>query len=163
MQKQIEAKAKSPFRRNLANGTRPTLLEVILRSIRIGTNYTLESLKVALPASIFIFKFLEWWYSASNIRHFRHFGNSDQSQDLFIKPPVSLKPHPNGVLNENGKLRPVKKGHCPICRSTLVNSTAFPSGWVCCYKCAHSHVTEFERCPVTWYPTMLADLRKIVG
>ncbi|EGG13001.1 uncharacterized protein MELLADRAFT_87096 [Melampsora larici-populina 98AG31] len=163
MGQKIASMAKSPFRRNQRTGARPSLLRLLLRIIQRGTNVTLESLKVALPCSIFAFKFLEWWYSPSNIRRTRTFGMSDEAQDLYIKPPVSLRPHPEGVLSKEGKLIPVRKGHCPICRSVLVNSTAFPSGWVCCYKCAHSYVSDFGRCPVTWYPTILADLRKIIG
>lgn len=163
MQKAIENQVKSPFRRRTSDNSRPTVLRMVLRILRLGTNYSLESLKVMLPCSIFAYKFLEWWYSSSNIHRFRNLDSSTQEQGLYIKPPAALEPHPRGVLMDEGRLKPIPSGHCPLCRSVLVNSTAFPSGWVCCYKCAHSHVSEFGRCPVTWYPTVLADLRRIVG
>ncbi|CAD6900233.1 unnamed protein product [Tilletia laevis] len=74
-----------------------------------------ESLKYALPASIFFFKFLEWWYSPDNPRRRRgggeggggdtgtgeddggRAGGSDGDVPLF-GPPRSLLPATRGVV-----------------------------------------------------------------
>ncbi|PWN45466.1 hypothetical protein IE81DRAFT_191738 [Ceraceosorus guamensis] len=70
-----------------------------------------EALKYALPASIFFFKFLEWWYSADNPRRRRggsrgggggaaaNGGPAGADGDLPLFPgPKPLLPHPQGCL-----------------------------------------------------------------
>ncbi|MBW0483078.1 hypothetical protein O181_022793 [Austropuccinia psidii MF-1] len=124
-----------------------------------------ESLKIVLPSSIFAFKFLEWWYSSSNTSRYRRsaFG-SQESQFPPLKPPVPLRPQIEGVLDDGaGSIKPIQKGHCPLCKLNLVNATALPSGWVYCYKCVHAYVLKFQQCPVTLFPVSLVDLRKIIG
>lgn len=69
-----------------------------------------EALKYALPASIFFFKFLEWWYSPDNARRRQRRGgggsgnaaNGASGEDVEgsfnLAPPKILLPHSRGVL-----------------------------------------------------------------
>ncbi|CAH7687945.1 Pex12 amino terminal region-domain-containing protein [Phakopsora pachyrhizi] len=165
MRMRFNSRQPSILSRDSLTGDRPGLFLIISRILRLLITQTFESLKIVLPCSIFFFKFLEWWYSSSNTSRYRRLvEGSDKDRLQLIKPPKILKPKIEGVLGDNsGKILPIIKGNCPVCRMKLANSTALPSGWVCCYKCAHSYVSKFQRCPVTFYPSSLADLRKIIG
>lgn len=61
-----------------------------------------ESLKYALPASLFVFKFLEWWYSSDNPRRSRDSrqgqGDGDGGGSVHFGPPKPLLPSEHGVL-----------------------------------------------------------------
>jgi len=165
MQHELDSRKISPFARDLSTGRMPDWRLITSRAWNMVSRQFFESLKVLLPGSIFCFKFLEWWYSSSNTSRYRP-SLSDFNGTEFppILPPVPLKPQVGGVLGDGTSLtKPVAKGHCPLCRSRLANATAAPSGWVYCYKCIHSYVVEFQRCPVTLFPTNLTNLRKIVG
>ncbi|KAH9453856.1 hypothetical protein MJO28_012784 [Puccinia striiformis f. sp. tritici] len=165
MQHELDSRKISPFARDLTTGRMPDWRLIVGRSWNMISHRFYESLKVLLPGSIFFFKFLEWWYSSSNTSRYRpSLSESDGSQFPAIQPPVPLKPQVKGVLGDGTSLtKPVPKGHCPLCRTKLANPTAAPSGWVYCYKCIHAYVVEFQRCPVTLFPTSLANLRKIIG
>ncbi len=56
----------------------------------------------------------------------------------------------------------VEYGMCPLCRKQIANATAFPSGYVFCYRCAHDWVEKDGRCPVTLVRTRMWQLRKIL-
>lgn len=64
-----------------------------------------EALKYALPASIFFFKFLEWWYSPDNARRRGRGGTSGSGGPggleggLKLDPPKTLLPHIRGILS----------------------------------------------------------------
>lgn len=80
-----------------------------------------EALKYALPASIFFFKFLEWWYSPDNARRRRSGGGGSGGEKegrLFnLEPPKVLLPHIQGVLYE--KLEKFKEIAIPKTRLGL--------------------------------------------
>ena len=114
-----------------------------------------ESLRYVLPGSIFLFKFLEWWYSSSLRPSARSLSSAE------VPPPVRPPPSKSSPLPGTD---PPKKGQCPVCKNEIVNATALTSsGWVCCYKCAWSYVEQWGKCPVSGIVTATADLRKIVG
>jgi peroxin-12 len=137
----------------------PSFSRIGLRLLGLGPQYFFEALKVLLPASIFFFKFLEWWYSSDYARS-RRGGAGDAALEPALRPPTRIDPHPEGVLR--GEKKPVP-GVCPICKDPLVNATALPTGWVADYKCAWDWVTENGTCPVTLVAVEPGDLRRIVG
>lgn len=166
-QKTAISEASSPFARHPLTGRRPSVFLVLFRYCLLGPRYAFEALKVLLPTAIFFFKFLEWWYASDYSRSIGRGGRGGKDGkggEAALKAPKRLEPHPKGVLGPDseggGRL---KTGHCPICRKALTNSTAFPSGWVADYKCAHAEVKEHGRCPVTLVRCDVGDLRKIVG
>ena len=113
----------------------------------------LDSLKVLLPTAIFFIKFLEWWYSPSSPAR----ALSSSPLGPAVPPPSLQRPHPQGVRVDD-----VGYGECALCRGALANATAFPSGYVFCYRCAHDWVEKHSRCPVTLMPTRMWQLRKIL-
>ncbi|WAQ87381.1 hypothetical protein PtA15_8A285 [Puccinia triticina] len=165
MQDELDSRKISPFARDSATGRRPDWRLILMRFRNMLSHQFFESLKVLLPGSIFFFKFLEWWYSSSDTSRYRpSLSDSDGTQFPPIQPPAALKPQAKGILGDGKALtKPIAKGHCPLCRTKLANPTAVPSGWVYCYKCIHPYVVEFQRCPVTLFPTNLTNLRKIIG
>jgi len=121
----------------------------LLRSPRL----LLDSLKVALPLAIFFVKFLEWWYSPSSPA--RSFMTSPLGPP--VPPPKLLPPHPQGLQIDGAQY-----GQCPLCRGAIANATALPSGYVFCYRCAYEQVQKEGRCPVTFLPARLWELRKVL-
>ena len=113
----------------------------------------LDSLKVLLPTAIFFVKFLEWWYSPSSPAR----SLSVSPLGPAVPPPRLLPPHPRGL-----RLEGVKYGECGLCRGPINNATAFPTGYVFCYRCAYEYVQEHGRCPVTLLPARIWQLRKIL-
>lgn len=125
----------------------------IRQLLRRSPQLLLESLKLLLPTAIFFIKFLEWWYSPSSPARTISAPETGPS----IPPPALLKPHPQGVI-----FNATKYGICPLCSEPIANATALPSGYVFCYRCAHSYVEENGRCPVTLTPAAIWQLRKIL-
>jgi len=80
-------------------------LQFALRLLQSSPYMAFETLKYALPLSIFAFKFLEWWYSPDNPRRRRGggggasgaLGGEDDSAPTLGAPKVLL-PHPKGCL-----------------------------------------------------------------
>lgn len=166
-QKTALSEASSPFARHPLTGRRPSIPLILFRYSILGPRYAFEALKILLPTAIFFFKFLEWWYASDYSRSMgrgRGGGKDGKGNEPALAPPKRLDPHPRGILgpDSEGKGR-LKTGYCPICREPLTNPTAFPSGWVAHYKCAHQEVKEHGRCPVTLIRCDVGDLRKIVG
>lgn len=128
---------------------RAFVAQLILRSPRL----LLDSLKVLLPTAIFFYKFLEWWYSPSSPAR----SMSTAPTGPILPPPAMLKPHPQGVPFD-----PTQYGQCPLCKNTIANATAIPSGYVFCYKCIFGHVEESKQCPVTLVSTQIWQLRKVM-
>ncbi|RPD67076.1 hypothetical protein L227DRAFT_582465 [Lentinus tigrinus ALCF2SS1-6] len=129
------------------------LLEVLKRILWKSPRLFLDSLKVLLPTAIFFIKFLEWWYSPSSPAR----SLSTSPVGPIVPPPRLHPPHPQGVRVDD-----VEYGTCPLCRDTISNATAFPSGYVFCYRCAHDWVEKDGRCPVTLMPARMWQLRKIL-
>ncbi|CDO68720.1 hypothetical protein BN946_scf184652.g47 [Trametes cinnabarina] len=121
--------------------------------MRRSPRLLLDSLKVLLPTAIFFIKFLEWWYSPSSPARSLAVSPSGPA----VPPPRLLPPHPQGIRVDD-----VEYGSCALCRDTLSNATAFPSGYVFCYRCAHDYVEKHGRCPVTLVPARMWQLRKIL-
>lgn len=137
-----QLKSNIPTHRQLS---RPQLIIHIMAQL-LGK--LVDILKVALPMSIFFFKFVEWWYSSPH---------SQQSNLLpaLNEPPAPLPPHPKGLqLPKDASL-------CPLCLRQRTNPTIIPSGYVFCYPCIYSYLEEFSRCPVTWSQTKQKQLRRI--
>lgn len=134
---------------NLPQGVLAKLRRLLLSSPRL----LLDSLKILLPTAIFFIRFLEWWYSPGS-----------PARSLAVSPlgppvpaPRLLPPHPRGLrVDETGY------GECGLCHGPLANATAFPSGYVFCYRCAYGYVEEHGRCPVTLLPARVWQLRKIL-
>lgn len=115
--------------------------------------FLLDSLKVLLPTAIFFIKFLEWWYSPSSPAR----SLSVSPLGPAVPPPQMLPPHPRGL-----RMDEVKYGECGLCRGPINNATAFPTGYVFCYRCAYDYIQEHGRCPVTLLPVRVWQLRKIL-
>ncbi len=129
------------------------LLEVLKRVLWKSPRLFLDSLKVLLPTAIFFIKFLEWWYSPSSPAR----SLSTSPLGPIVPPPRLHPPHPQGIRMDD-----VEYGTCALCRNTISNATAFPSGYVFCYRCAHDWVEKHGRCPVTLMPARMWQLRKIL-
>ncbi|KAJ1673713.1 ubiquitin-protein ligase peroxin 12 [Spiromyces aspiralis] len=107
----------------------------------------LDMLKVALPMSIFFYKFLEWWYRSD-------FHKSSQKQPI-PPPPNPIKPHPDGVG------LPDSPSICPLCKKERTNPAMASTGYVFCYPCIHRWVEEEGCCPVTRVKIVTDDIRKL--
>ncbi|KYQ89925.1 RING zinc finger-containing protein [Tieghemostelium lacteum] len=106
----------------------------------------LDYSKFILPASVFLFKSLEWWYSE----------NRQSAPTLpVIPPPLPPKQAKDGMDI------PDDKSLCPICREKRTNATICGSGFVYCYRCIHQYVSQYSRCPITFLPANIEGLRKI--
>ena len=69
---------------------------------RLAAGGAIEALKYALPASIFFFKFLEWWFGADNPRRRRNQPGSttQHAQSTSLDPPQPLQPDwKTGILS----------------------------------------------------------------
>ncbi|CBQ67699.1 related to Peroxisome assembly protein 12 [Sporisorium reilianum SRZ2] len=71
--------------------------------LRLAPGTLFEALKYGLPASIFFFKFLEWWYGADNPRRRRpNPSSSTEEPPAALDPPAPLLPDlANGLLAPN--------------------------------------------------------------
>ncbi|TDL29760.1 hypothetical protein BD410DRAFT_780247 [Rickenella mellea] len=140
---------------NIPPSTHPkNLTTVIGRLIYKSPRFLLDSLKVLLPTAIFFVKFLEWWYSPSSPAR----SLSASPLGPAVQAPPILKPHPQGVEVDKARY-----GECPLCRKMISNATALPSGYVFCYRCAYDYVEKHAKCPVTFLPARIWQLRKVSG
>jgi peroxin-12 len=105
--------------------------------------------KWGILAAIFIFKFLEWWYSPSNRA-------MTQQSKLPVPPPPTYQ-----TAAQDGISLPQDKSLCPLCLNVRVNSACLSSGYVFCYTCLHTYVTAHQRCPVSHRPQTLDMIRRI--
>ncbi|EST09916.1 Pex, N-terminal [Kalmanozyma brasiliensis GHG001] len=77
--------------------------------LRLAPGTIFEALKYGLPASIFFFKFLEWWYGADNPRRRRTGGSGtsgggagDDTSHPTLDPPIPLLPDlTHGLLSKS--------------------------------------------------------------
>ncbi|KIM67789.1 hypothetical protein SCLCIDRAFT_1070521 [Scleroderma citrinum Foug A] len=141
--------AKQEGRPSGKRDTMKRLYTLLTRSPRM----ILDSLRFLLPTSIFFIKFLEWWYSPGSPAR----ALSSSPLGPAVPPPRVLPPHPDGLPVDN-----MTFGHCPLCKNSINNATALPSGYVFCYRCAFDHVEHHGNCPVTLLPTKVWQLRKVL-
>ncbi|KAF9534972.1 cyclin-dependent protein kinase inhibitor [Crepidotus variabilis] len=125
------------------------LRQLLLSSPRL----LLDSLRLLLPTAIFFVKFLEWWYSPGSPAR----SLSTSPKGPAIPPPSMLPPHPQGIFFDREAY-----GICPICKKSINNATALPSGYVFCYRCAYEQVEQNKMCPVTLLPARTWQLRKVL-
>lgn len=125
----------------------------IRHQLTASTRLLLDSLRLLLSTAIVFIKFLEWWYSPTSPAR----SLITSPHDPPIPPPVVLTPHLQGVGFDK-----TSYGKCSICHESIDNATAFPSGYVFCYRCAYSQAKKYERCPVTLLPVQVWQLRKIL-
>jgi hypothetical protein len=126
---------------------------MIRRLIISSPRLLLDSLKVVLPTVLFFIKFLEWWYSPSSPAR----ALATAPQTPAVPPPRMLPPHPDGLQVDRQAYN-----ICPLCQKPFANPTALASGYVFCYRCAHSQVEEHGACPVTFLPAAVWQLRKVL-
>ncbi|KAJ2782576.1 ubiquitin-protein ligase peroxin 12 [Coemansia javaensis] len=107
----------------------------------------LDLLRVALPLSIFFYRFLEWWYRSDFHRRLQ--------QAPIPPPPMPLRPHPDGLAVPDDQAR------CPICEKPRTNPAMAPSGYVFCYPCIHGCLAETGACPVTLTRADPSAIRKL--
>ncbi|KAG7097238.1 hypothetical protein E1B28_004609 [Marasmius oreades] len=132
-----------------ASGILARIRHLLLRSPHL----VLDSLRLFLPTAIFFIKFLEWWYSPNSPAR----SLSASPRGPAVPPPSMPPPHPRGIRFDNQAY-----GKCPICKDTINNATALPSGYVFCYRCAYDHVEKQGNCPVTLIPARVWQLRKVL-
>lgn len=132
---------------------RRSLLARLRRLVLTSPRLLLDSLRLLLPTAIFFIKFLEWWYSPGSPAR----SLSSYPQGPAIPPPSILPPHPQGIYFDKRAY-----GVCPICRKSIVNATALPSGYLFCYRCAYDQVEMHGKCPVTLLPARVWQLRKVL-
>jgi len=130
-----------------------SLLARLRRLILNSPRLLLDSLRLLLPTAIFFVKFLEWWYSPASPAG----SLPSYPQGPAIPPPSMLPPHPQGIYFNKRAY-----GVCPICRKSMVNATALPSGYLFCYRCAYDQVEKHGKCPVTLLPARVWQLRKVL-
>lgn len=112
-------------------------------------NRLMNTIKSLFIASIFAFRFIQYYYQAESSLP------SDNSSSV-IPPPDPLLPA------EGTEAYSTSPGTCPICLQNRVNSTVcLTSGYVYCYLCIVPHVEQSRKCPVTLAPTSIQDLVRI--
>ncbi|KAI0092625.1 Pex12 amino terminal region-domain-containing protein [Irpex rosettiformis] len=145
--------ARRPSKGGLVKDLPQGLLAKLRRLLISSPRLLLDSLRILLPTAIFFIRFLEWWYSPSSPAR----ALAVSPQGPAVPPPRMLPPHPRGLQIDGSKY-----GECGLCHNAIANATAFPSGYVFCYRCAHDYVVEHGRCPVTLLPARVWQLRKIL-
>ncbi|VDN08081.1 unnamed protein product [Thelazia callipaeda] len=90
--------------------------------------------------------------------------NSDFGQNLRLnlkKKDFKHIPAPHYRILESSVLR-LETNKCPLCLQHRTNDTALSvSGYVFCYGCIYTYVSEEKKCPVTGLPARVDDLIKI--
>ncbi|CAN8076892.1 unnamed protein product [Agarophyton chilense] len=125
--------------------SKPNLLQVI----RNFTGKVIGVLRIAFYASVFGFRFLQYYYAAE--------AAAPKDIGAVIPPPAPLEPA-SGVNRELAK----EPGKCPVCHQNRTNSTACTtSGYVFCYLCIVSSLQRTQKCPVTSAPATVDDLVRV--
>ena len=150
---QMQRAASLAVQKTIPPDTHQSLFARLRRLILTSPRLLIDSLRFLLPTAIFFVKFLEWWYSPGSPAR----SLSSYPHGLVIPPPNILPPHPEGIYFDKRAY-----GICPICRKTIVNATALPSGYLFCYRCAYDQVEKHGKCPVTLLPARVWQLRKVL-
>lgn len=128
------------------------------RGVNTVQSSALTGLSYALPTSMFLLKFLEWW------------SGSDSAQRLLSKSRNVLDgdlPTPQHLPEEMGESESSEKSEhemqthkvrdtslCPLCGDPVTNPTVIESGITFCYPCIYKHLENGDKetgghCPVT--------------
>jgi peroxin-12 len=121
-------------------------LRLLFRGVVRGWDFLLDYSQLLLPASLFLFKFLEWWYAE----------NRQPTPALPTPPPP---PPPKRVTG--GLSLPPNKRHCAICLKERTNAAMLPTGYVFCYPCIFNYVATHHKCPITLVPANMDQICKI--
>eukprot|EP01130_Rhizamoeba_saxonica_P018822 TRINITY_DN9562_c0_g1_i1.p1 TRINITY_DN9562_c0_g1~~TRINITY_DN9562_c0_g1_i1.p1 ORF type:complete len:350 (+),score=38.45 TRINITY_DN9562_c0_g1_i1:126-1052(+) len=122
-----------------------TILGRIIWYLSEGGRKILDYSRYILPMTIFIFKFLEWWYSEPRM-----------VQQNAIPPPPGPPARVEGAYHI-----PEDPTVCAICGEERTNPASVPSGYVYCYPCIFEYVSEENRCPITYMSANVTQIRKI--
>lgn len=118
----------------------------------------LSGLSYTLPTSMFLLKFLEWWYASDLARQVSKKARGDLIEGL--PPPLNkleVKANIDEVTEKKSKTfleSSSSSSKCPLCDKGIENPTLIETGHVFCYRCIYNHL-EFAdketggRCPVT--------------
>ncbi|CAN6664710.1 peroxisome assembly protein 12 [Trichomonascus vanleenenianus] len=106
----------------------------------------LSGLSYALPTSMFLLKFLEWWYSSDFAQMSRKMPRGPSGDEELPVPKTAVK--------KVDVPEAVKKGLCPLCHGEITNPTVIETGIVFCYPCIYRYLESKDqksggRCPVT--------------
>ncbi|GAA6000927.1 ubiquitin-protein ligase peroxin 12 [Rhodotorula paludigena] len=110
--------------------TRPPLSLILRRLPALVPALLLDSLRLALPLSIFGFRLLEWWYSPAGGSSVLGRGHKPGSQPALRAPRAESDA--------------AQQGTCVVHGGRVDNPTALPSGWVGCYRCLRALEEEVE-------------------
>ncbi|KAI8866347.1 hypothetical protein GQ42DRAFT_165560 [Ramicandelaber brevisporus] len=144
--------------------SRMSLLQMVKYVLARGITSVLDALKIVLPLSIFLYRFIEWWYSSRFANASADGGSgsggggggigNEQGAPIPL-PPARTPAHPKGVpLPESVK-------HCPLCERDKVNPAMLPSGYAFCYPCIFRYVEREGCCPVSLQLFNVNDIRKL--
>lgn len=121
------------------------------QSSPVGTaaGYLLSGAKHAFVASVFAFRFLEYYYAAES---------RAPQEGAIVPPPPSALPPARGIDPEVA----TSKVNCPLCRQPRVNAAACTaSGYVFCYTCIYAHLDTHRRCPITLMPASTDEVLRV--
>lgn len=133
---------------------------------------TLTGLSYALPTSMFLLKFLEWWSGSDVANRLASTSRGVTEEDLPIPscdlPVQQQKDQTQTEKLENNLEKNIKDspaadsgpivtrdtGVCPLCGDSITNPTVIESGVVFCYPCIYKYLETADRvkggfCPVT--------------
>jgi peroxin-12 len=114
----------------------------------------LSGLSYALPTSMFLLKFLEWWYASDLARQVSKKARGDLIENL----PLPLHNYDAIDSDNSEKLHEISSqqssGKCPLCDKEMENATVIETGHVFCYRCIYNYLESADketggRCPVT--------------
>eukprot|EP01089_Gocevia_fonbrunei_P022447 TRINITY_DN9089_c0_g1_i1.p1 TRINITY_DN9089_c0_g1~~TRINITY_DN9089_c0_g1_i1.p1 ORF type:complete len:364 (-),score=43.42 TRINITY_DN9089_c0_g1_i1:46-1137(-) len=119
-------------------------LKIFSRFLLSSYYFILDYSHYLLPAALFFFKFLEWWYAENR-----------SPQPSLPTPPPPEPPKRTGID------LPKEKTKCAICCKDRTNPAMIGSGYVFCYPCIFNYVTTHNECPVTKLPTNVSHIKKL--
>ena len=134
-----------------------------------GWHFLLDYAPYILPLSVFLFRFLEWWYTENRLPP-PSVPTPPPPSAPKVLPYLTLSPPNNkGVLTRfatfqsavGGIKLPTNKRLCPICNKERTNPAMIPSGFVFCYPCIFNYIESHNTCPVTLLPVTVDQVRKI--
>ncbi|MCO5576733.1 hypothetical protein L7F22_030550 [Adiantum nelumboides] len=143
---QIEERRNREFERLRG----PRLAQAFQRAALKTIYNALDFAQTVLIASVFLFKMMEWWYQSAEERV--------SAPTIYPAPP----PPPAPKVAEKGIPLPKDKRVCPLCMKKRTNpALVASSGFVFCYPCIFSYVSQYNRCPVTLIPAASNQIRRL--